>query len=678
MTLPNWFDKPMRWVQLAFVENDPAHIDLPFWLDYFRRLRADGACLSAGGYVAYYPTAIPLHRRSAWLSDDPQPGRRDLFGDAIAGCRELGMAVIARTDPHAIHQDGADAHPDWVAVDAAGNPRRHWSYPDAWVTCALGPYNAEFMTQVHEEIVARYEVDGIFSNRWSGHGVCYCRHCRRNFRQACGMELPLVCDPRDPAWRAYLLWRQERLLALCRRWDDAIRAINPHACYIPNSGGGSLCDLDMVRLNDLTPLLFADRQGRAGLAAPWAAGKNAKEYRAAYGPKPIGGMFNVGLETRHRWKDSVQSDAELRVWIADATANGMRPWLVKFCAQLFDRRWMDGIEDVFTWHARCESYLRNTHPLARVAIVYSQQTAAFYGGEQAHDTVEAAILGAYQALVEARIPFEMVHDGLLDAAHLAPFKTLVLPNIAALSDAQCQRLREFVALGGSLVATGETSLYDEWGERRADFGLADLFGAHFVGPVEGPLLNTYLNVEHASSAAPVFLAGLEDAGRMIGGAYWVHTAAAGDHLPPPLTRVPPYPDLPMEEVYPRVAHTDVPGVYPANRRRPGGLFSLGPGAHLLGGVERGSRPGAGEQCPLGDGRGPAGRGRGTGAAGRDGVAAGGIADGSPGQSDQSDGDARSVPRTAARRPAAHPRALASGTARETGAVAGRGAGRLVC
>ena len=43
-------------------------------------------------------------------------------------------------------------------------------------------------------------------------------------------------------------------------------------------------------------------------------------------------------------------------------------------------------------------------------------------------------LGFYQALVEARIPFEMVHDRLLDAEHLAPFQTLILPNIAALSD----------------------------------------------------------------------------------------------------------------------------------------------------------------------------------------------------------------------------------------------------
>ena len=148
----DWFDKPMRWAQLTLVENDPGNFDLDFWLDYFRRVHADGACLSAGGYVAYYPTDIPLHHRSAWLGDGDAVGA-DVFGDLVAGCREMDMVVLARTDPHAIHQDAADAHPEWIAVDAEGNPRRHWSMPDVWVTCALGPYNFEFMTEVHREIV---------------------------------------------------------------------------------------------------------------------------------------------------------------------------------------------------------------------------------------------------------------------------------------------------------------------------------------------------------------------------------------------------------------------------------------------------------------------------------------------------------------------------------------------
>ena len=95
----NWFDRPMRWAQLTLAENDPAQYDVRFWLDYFKEVRADAACLSAGGIVAYYPTDLPLHHRSAWLKDT------DPFGDLVKGCRALGMHVIARTDPHAFRDD---------------------------------------------------------------------------------------------------------------------------------------------------------------------------------------------------------------------------------------------------------------------------------------------------------------------------------------------------------------------------------------------------------------------------------------------------------------------------------------------------------------------------------------------------------------------------------------------
>ena len=180
-----WFDQPMRWVQLTLVENDPGRFDPVFWLDYFKRLHADAATLSAGGIVAYYPTEVPLHHRSAWL------GTSDPFGALVAGCRALGMRVVARTDPHAARDEVRVAHPDWISVTPAGEPRRHWANPELWVTCALGPYNFEFMDQVHREIVTRYKVDGIFSNRWAPQGGdCYCVHCQENFKAATGHDLP--------------------------------------------------------------------------------------------------------------------------------------------------------------------------------------------------------------------------------------------------------------------------------------------------------------------------------------------------------------------------------------------------------------------------------------------------------------------------------------------------------
>jgi len=180
----SWYDRPMRWAQLAFVEDDPGHYKPEFWLDYYKRIHADAVCLSAGGCVAFYPTKIPLHYRSKFL------GNSDTFGDMVAGCRKLGMNVIARVDPHAAHQDVQDAHPDWIAVQANGQPYRHWAMPTSWVTCALGPYNFEFMTSVIREIMTNYKVDGIFANRWNGSGMCYCQHCQKNFRDFSGLDLP--------------------------------------------------------------------------------------------------------------------------------------------------------------------------------------------------------------------------------------------------------------------------------------------------------------------------------------------------------------------------------------------------------------------------------------------------------------------------------------------------------
>ena len=551
-----WAEKPMRWAQLTLVEDDPApgKFDPGFWLDYFKQTRADGVCLSGGGCVAYYPTQVPFHHRSAWLEG------RDVLGELIAGCRKLDMTVLVRTDPHATYNDAQAAHPDWIQVTADGKPRRHWASPEMWVTCALGPYNLEFMTAVHKEIMTRYQPEGIFLNRWDGSGMCYCEHCRTNFKAASGFELPRTNDANDPVRRAYTAWWQQRLMQVLATWNDAVRGIRPDASMIPNSGGGATAALDTVKLGAITPMLAADRQARSGLTPVWMMGKTAREYRSFMGGKPIVGLFGVGLEEPYRWKDSVQSDAEIRIWVLEGMANGMRPWFSKFSGTLHDRRWLRGVAELYDWAATNERYLRHEKPIADVGLVYSHQTALYYGGRGARGTVEDASLGWCQALVESRLGFEMVHEHLLDAA-ARQFKTLILPNIAALSDAQCEHLRGFVRRGGNLIATYESSLYDESGVRRKDFGLADLFAVSYSGRVEGPMQNSYLRLEHEAVPGHPLFQGLEDAPRIINGVSRVVVEPREKFAQVPLTLIPSYPDLPMEKVYPRVAKTDVAGVY---------------------------------------------------------------------------------------------------------------------
>jgi hypothetical protein len=552
-----WYDKPMRWAQLSFVENDPGNYDLAFWLDYFQKIHADGALLNAGGCVAFYPTQVPFHYRSKWLGD------RDTFGEIAGACRKLGLNVLGRTDAHACHQDVYDAHPDWLMADEKGNKVRHPSDKDFWLTCALGPYNFEFMTAVHKEIMSKYMVDGIFTNRWAGSGMCYCEHCQKNFHDFSGLELPRTTNPQDPSRRQYILWHQKRLFDLWHVWNSAIQEINPNASYLANGGGGALSDLDMKVFGGLAPTALADRQSRRGLMAPWMAGKSAKEFRSTMGMKAIAGITSVGIDDKNRWKDSVQSGDEIRLWMADGIAQNFRPTFTKFNAKPFDKRWLPVVEQMFNWHYANQEYMRNEKSLARVGIVYSQQTAAYYGGPDAAAKVEDPGLGFYQALIEARLPFEMVHDGLLDADHVSQFRTLILPNIAALSKSQCAQINAFVQNGGGVVATFETSLYDEWGVRGSDFGLASLFGASFAGKVDGPMLNSYLDLEKDPKTGGYhpLLSGLEDANRIINGTHRVHVEPADKAMHSPLQVVPTYPDLPMEECFPRPSTSSDAGVF---------------------------------------------------------------------------------------------------------------------
>jgi hypothetical protein len=62
---------------------------------------------------------------------------------------------------------------------------------------ALGPYNFEFMTDVHREIMSLYRVEGIFSNRWSD--ILFAdRQARR------GLVLPWAAGKNGKEYRATL------------------------------------------------------------------------------------------------------------------------------------------------------------------------------------------------------------------------------------------------------------------------------------------------------------------------------------------------------------------------------------------------------------------------------------------------------------------------------------------
>lgn len=140
----------------------------------------------------------------------------------------------------------------------------------------------------------------------------------------------------------------------------------------------------------------------------------------------------------------------------------------------------------------------------------------------------------------------MLSDQMLSAETLAAFKVIILANASCLSDSQCEAIRAYVAGGGSVVAAYETSLRDEDGTPRQQFALADVFGAKFRSGPRGIVKNTYVALTKPHPVND----GYDGARRIIGGTRLIDVDMDAGATAPFLY-VPDFPDLPMEEVYPR-------------------------------------------------------------------------------------------------------------------------------
>ena len=196
----------------------------------------------------------------------------------------------------------------------------------------------------------------------------------------------------------------------------------------------------------------------------------------------------------------------------------------------------------------------NNH-IANLGVVFAQRPNSLYAPPAAGAGGYSEYMqGLYYALLEGRFFFDFVHEDDLGPENLKKYSALILPNVALLSDEQCQQLKAYADAGGSLLATFETGLYDRAGKRRSDFGLADLFGISLAAEIQGPDGNSFFaRVERQHE----ILRGLENTNLLPGAEYRVPVKAAGR---PVLTVVPPYPAYPPERAYAPVSHTDEPAV----------------------------------------------------------------------------------------------------------------------
>jgi hypothetical protein len=246
---------------------------------------------------------------------------------------------------------------------------------------------------------------------------------------------------------------------------------------------------------------------------PFSAGLSAKvlEHRARGRARVV--FCDSGYKV-YDWY--LHPKGEIARMLAGTIANGASPWLgiSQSAAKVPATQTICRFNRLIQEH--CEE-LTDTESLAEAAILDSPLNRQLAGmvqaasGDDVHKREAAArrlavprhaqeFNGLYAAFSRSGYPFDVVEEDLVREGELsARIRLLVLPGVGAMSDRLAERLRQFVAAGGSLLATFDTSLYDEQGMRRKDFALADVFGASVEGDLVGPSGLDYIGIKARSA-----------------------------------------------------------------------------------------------------------------------------------------------------------------------------------
>ena len=394
---------------------------------------------------------------------------------------------------------------DHYVVDATGKPKI--IYGDGGEVCCRGPFR-DWSVRMAEDL-GRYPIEGVFLDG-PVKDACWCPHCRAAFEARYGRPLPDTAASCPPELRKdYDAFLTEMAVGYFDAFGRGLRRHNPNAVLYGNGG-----DSRQMKETAGTTQLVGEEGGFIGYGPingefPFRAGLAAKKMEC----RARGRARVIFCDSGYKVYDyHVHPQGEVARMYAGTISNGANPWFLVF--RPADRA--PGTQMVYRLNRLVNQHrdsLSGSESLAGAALLESPLNKQLAGsihaasGDDVHKTESAGksltlsrhdeeFKGFYAAFTRSGYPFDLTdEDQLLDGTFPSRIKLLILPGVSAMSDRLAERVRQYVANGGALLATFDAGLYDEAGKRRTDFALSDVLGAHAGGDPVGPSRLDYFGVK---------------------------------------------------------------------------------------------------------------------------------------------------------------------------------------
>jgi hypothetical protein len=361
-------------------------------------------------------------------------------------------------------------------------------YGSGYLACPVGPF-LDWSVQVARDL-GSYAIDGIFLDG-PIYSLCYCDSCRRQFKEKYGRDIPSdLTHLSKPEKKWIQEFPLDNFVHYLHCIKKAFNEKNPKGLVYHN--GESLGSPGFANQAASKVLDMLGVEGGFIGYGPlkqqffFHTSATVKLLESQSFGKPTVNFIDFGYKCYDYYSHTAP---EIYRMYASTIANNANPWFVLYPNQI-----TPGIQAGIEMNKFIQTHrktLTGTKSLAKVALLYSglnihlkQET------KSSQDDVHAGLksfkssllgdplscfMGIYSALTRSRIPFDVVIEENLEQ-QLNRYEMLILPNVAAMNDATIQTIKMFVKRGGNLLATFDTSLYDENGDQRRNYGLSEVYG----------------------------------------------------------------------------------------------------------------------------------------------------------------------------------------------------------
>jgi hypothetical protein len=488
-------------------------------LELAHRLNCNAIRYPTYSYVAYFPTQTKLPHH-------PELGDRDPFRRTVDLFHAAGLKVVAYNPLNHPFMDVRAANPlykDWMRYDAEGRPyvTRHMGWTEFYEGCLNSPLREEVRARVRE-VITNYPVDLMyFDGPYQGMDqrlhYCHCQYCRAAYQKARGKSIPL--QSAATTWEddfEYQQWlTQDVVENFMREICEMVRQVRDVPIVYNDTG---LLGLDwrsrayryvdgfMFEAAD-TPeeKLFNLRIGQSTGKVIWTYISSHTEYnRQHLKEKTVRGWYSAPVEGERLRLDAA---------VATAAGAGYCYWglnrLFYQPPEVLDGPMVSGLKSVLEFAAKHEALLRSVAPQPQVGVLTGAQTIQWYKGEKfVAENYHNYFYGAFQLMKDLGYDAEPFLDFEMTSERLAKYRFTFVPNGVCLSEAQCSMLTKYVEDGGTLLATHLTSVADEFGRLRKDYGLADLFGATLRSPEPVEIPDLYMRPVQPFVTSPHYSDGI--------------------------------------------------------------------------------------------------------------------------------------------------------------------------